>query len=169
MDRRIRIVFLALIVAQAAHSIEEYTFALYDVLPMARFASVLVSADLATGFAVLNTAIVAFGVWCSAIPIRSGWASARALAWVWVVVELGNGVGHPALALRAGSYFPGVGTAPFLLVLAIALATLLRRTGEPVRRSGSGASSSPPRGNTATPFHAVEDSSFHAVEDSPRR
>ena len=131
MDRRCQIVFLALIGAQAAHSIEEYTFALYDVLPPARFVSSLVSTDLATGFAVLNALIVAFGVWCYLVPVRSGWPSARALAWIWVTIELVNGVGHPAMALRAGGYFPGAGTAPFLLVLAIVLGVLLLRTRTP--------------------------------------
>ena len=49
MDRRCQLAFLALVMAQAAHSIEEYAFALYDVLPVARFASSLVSTDPATG------------------------------------------------------------------------------------------------------------------------
>ncbi len=142
MDRRSQIAFLALIIAQAAHSIEEYTFALYEVLPVAGFASSLVSTDLATGFAILNSLLVAFGVWCYVVPVRSGQSSARVLAWLWVAIELGNGVGHPALALRAGGYFPGVGTAPFLLILAIVLAALLLRTRPP--RLASFATSEPP-------------------------
>lgn len=47
--------------------------------------------------------------------------------WVWVVVELINGAVHPAVALFRGGYFPGVATAPVLLVLAVFLATRLRR------------------------------------------
>jgi len=131
MDRRSQIAFLALVAAQAAHSIEEHTFALYEVFPVARFASTLFSSDLAVGFAVLNSLLVAFGVWCYVVPVRLGWRSARVLAWVWVAIEFGNGVAHPALALRAGGYFPGVATAPLLLVLAIVLAALLSRTRAP--------------------------------------
>ena len=62
MDSRTRLAFLTLVLAQASHSIEEYAFALYDVFPPARFASGLVSSDLATGFAILNGAFVVFGV-----------------------------------------------------------------------------------------------------------
>ncbi len=134
MDSRSQTAFLALVLAQAAHSIEEYSFALYEVFPVARFASSLVSSDLATGFAVLNSLFVVFGLWCYGVPVRLGWSSARPLGWLWVAIELGNAVGHTALALRAGGYFPGVGTAPFLLVLAIVLAVLLLRS----RTSGLG-------------------------------
>src|SRR5262249_13233521 len=54
--------FAALVVAQAAHSIEEYTFRLYDTFPPARFVTSLVSADRARGFVIVNVALVAFGV-----------------------------------------------------------------------------------------------------------
>ena len=64
MDSRSRATFLALIVAQAAHSIEEYVFRLFDVLAPARFMSGLLSSDLARGFAIANIALVLFGVWC---------------------------------------------------------------------------------------------------------
>jgi hypothetical protein len=128
MDRHSQLAFLALVAAQAAHSLEEYAFALYDVFPVARFASGLISSNLAAGFAALNITLVAFGVWCYVVPIRSAWPSARTLAWLWVLVALGNGVGHPALALRTGGYFPGVATAPILLVLASYLGARLLRT-----------------------------------------
>ena len=127
MDRRARLVFLALIVVQAAHSIEEYTFRLYEVFTPARLASGLVSSDLATGFAILNGSLVGFGVWCYLARVRTGARSARAWVWPWVVVELGNGIGHPALAIARGGYFPGVATAPVLLALALYLAADLVR------------------------------------------
>lgn len=128
MDSRDRHAFLALIVLQASHSIEEYIFALYEVFPVARFASGIVSSNLATGFVILNASLVAFGLWCYLVPVRSGWASARGLVWLWVIIELGNGVGHPVLALRAGGYFPGVATAPFLFIFASYLAARLLQT-----------------------------------------
>jgi len=49
--------FLALILAQGAHSIEEYAFKLYEVFPPARLVSGLVSRDLATGFIAANAAV----------------------------------------------------------------------------------------------------------------
>ena len=77
MERRGQLVFLFLILAQAAHSIEEYLSKLYQVFAPARFVSGLVSNDLALGFVVANTALVAFGLWCWAVPVRSGWRAPR--------------------------------------------------------------------------------------------
>ena len=128
MDSRARLVFLALIVVQASHSIEEYTFALYEVFSVARLASGLVSSNLSLGFILLNTVFVAFGLWCYLFPVRSGWASARGWAWLWVIIELVNGLGHLVLALRSGGYFPGVATAPILLMFTLYLAARLLRT-----------------------------------------
>ena len=115
MNPRSRAAFLALIVAQAAHSIEEYVFRLFDVLAPARFISGLLSRDLARGFAIANIALVLFGGWCYVARVHRGLPSARGLAWFWALLELGNGLGHSAFALRRGGYFPGVATAPLLL------------------------------------------------------
>ena len=125
--RRIRLAFLLLVLAQAAHSAEEYAGRLYEVFPPARFVSALVSGDLPVGFAIVNAALVAFGLWCWAVPIRSSWPAARGIAWFWALLELGNGIGHLALALRNGGYFPGALTAPILLVLAVFLVVHLSR------------------------------------------
>jgi hypothetical protein len=110
-----------LILAQAAHSIEEYVFRLFDVLAPARFISGLLSSDLARGFAIANIALVLFGVWCYVARVRHGLPSARTLAWFWALLELGNGIGHSAFALARGGYFPGVATAPFLLGISVYL------------------------------------------------
>jgi hypothetical protein len=59
--------------------------------------------------------------------VRRGWPSAIPLAWVWVTIQLINGVGHPLWSLRQGGYTPGVATAPLLLILALYLAHQLRR------------------------------------------
>jgi hypothetical protein len=107
--------------------VEEYAGRLWESFPPARFVSSLVSSDLERGFVVANLALVGFGVWCLLWPVRRGWPSAVALAWAWVVVELVNGIGHPLWALRQGGYAPGVATAPVLLVLALYLASRLRR------------------------------------------
>lgn len=126
--------FLLLVGLQAAHSVEEYTTRLYDVLAPARFVSGLVSHDLAFGFATVNALIVAFGLWCYLVPVRSGGARARAFVWPWIAVEFANGVGHVALALSARGYFPGVATAPLLFVVAAWLAA--RLLGDERRLSG---------------------------------
>jgi Protein of unknown function with HXXEE motif len=125
VDRRTKLIFLCLILAQTAHSTEEYVSRLYEVLAPARFISSLFSQDLALGFLLANAALVLFGLWCWAVPVRSGWPSARGLMWFWSVLEMGNGVGHTFFALSRRGYFPGVATAPLLLFFAGWLAALL--------------------------------------------
>ena len=124
MKRRTAFAFFALILAQAAHSTEEYIARLYAVFAPARFLSGLVSRDLAFGFLVLNICLVAFGLWCWAVPVRSGWPSASAFMWFWTILELINGSVHSIMALARHGYFPGVATAPLLLFFAGWLALL---------------------------------------------
>jgi hypothetical protein len=128
MDARTRGVFLALITAQAAHSIEEYCFRLYEVFAPARFLSGLFSDDLRTGFAVANVLLVLFGAWCYAAKVRPNRPSGRAFAWFWALLELGNGIGHTFFSLARQSYFPGVATAPLLLGVASYLCVRLSAT-----------------------------------------
>ncbi len=133
VEPRSQRVFLFLVLAQALHSIEEYVTKLYDVLAPAQFVSSLVSNDLALGFAIVNIAIVTLGLWCWAVPIRSGWPVAPGVAWFWTILELGNGLGHCLLALRQRGYFPGLVTAPLLLIFASWLAILqIRHAGRPM-------------------------------------
>lgn len=128
-------VFALLIAAQAAHSVEEYVFRLYDVLAPARFVSGLLSTDPSVGFALANAAVVLFGVWCCRARVWPGHRSWRGWAWFWVVLETGNGIGHGLLALSRGGYFPGVGTAPLLLALALSLGVVLLRDANGARPS----------------------------------
>jgi hypothetical protein len=134
MAPRTRTAFLGLMLLQAAHSLEEYILGLYDVFAPARFASSLVSDDLALGFALLNVAIVAFGFWCYLSRVRPGRASARTWVWLWILVSLGNGVIHSTMAVARGAYFPGVATAPLLFVLAAYMAATQLRFTRPGRR-----------------------------------
>jgi hypothetical protein len=127
VEHRGQLVFLFLILAQVAHSVEEYFTRLYEVFAPARLVSSLVSHDLAVGFLVVNATLVTFALWCWAVPVRSGWHIARGLVWFWTILELGNGMGHSALALMRGGYFPGVVTAPLLLLFAGWLAVLQAR------------------------------------------
>jgi Protein of unknown function with HXXEE motif len=121
MNRRTKFTFLALVLAQAAHSIEEYTFRLYDVFAPARFVSGLISNDRRIGFITFNIALFGFGLWCYLFPVRRGAPSAVSLIWVWIVIEFVNGVGHPLWSIVQQSYTPGVATAPVLLLLSLYL------------------------------------------------
>jgi len=124
---RFQVAFGALVLVQAAHSIEEYLGHLWESFPPARFLTGLVSSNLERGFVLLNVALLSFGLWCFIWPVRRYWPIAVPLAWCWVVIEFINGIGHPLWSLREGGYTPGLVTAPILLVLAVYLAHLLRR------------------------------------------
>ena len=123
---RIKTAFGIVVVAQAAHSTEEYVGRLWESFPPARFLTGLVSRDAELGFIAINILIVVFGIWCLAWPIRREWSSAPTFAWVWVVMELVNGVGHPIWSVAVGGYTPGVLTALVLLPAALWLARQLR-------------------------------------------
>ena len=119
---RVHIAFGALVLAQLAHSVEEYAGRLWETFPPARFVSGLISADLERAFGNANVSLIVDGQRCWAWPVRLGCPSGVPLAWAWVVIEVVNGVGHPLWTVRQMSYTPGVGTAPVLLLLAIYLA-----------------------------------------------
>jgi hypothetical protein len=123
--------FLCLILSQAAHSMEEYYFRLYDVLAPARFISSLLSSNLALGFAIANVVFVLFGLWCYLARVRRGHASGRSWAWFWTILEAANGTGHLILALSSRGYFPGAATAPLLLGLSLWLGVTLSRADGP--------------------------------------
>lgn len=113
--------FLGLVLSQAAHSIEEFDNRLFDVFAPARYLSGLISENLATGFALINLLIVAFAFWTYFRRVRPRARSAAAWIWAWSLLECANGIGHIILAADLGGYFPGVFTAPFLLIFSLAL------------------------------------------------
>ena len=124
---RFQSTFAALVLAQAAHSIEEYFGHLWESFPPARLLTGLVSSNPERGFVILNASLFAFGLWCFFWPVRRGWSAAAAFAWFWVAIEIINGIGHPLWSLREGGYTPGLATAPILLLLAARLAYQLLR------------------------------------------
>jgi len=130
---RFQSTFLALVVAQVAHSTEEYLGRLYEVFAPARFVSGLISQDLERGFLIFNGLLVLFGFSCFLWPVRRGWPSAVPLAWLWVAIELLNGIGHPLWSLRQQRYTPGVVTAGILLIIALYLARQLRAEQRTIR------------------------------------
>ena len=117
--------FLALIGVQSLHSLEEYVFRLWETFPPARFLTGLLSADLESGFIVINISVVALGICCYWWPVRGRWASATLITWIWVALELVNGIGHPAWSVMQGGYTPGLITSLMLLPLAMLLAVRL--------------------------------------------
>ena len=134
---RLQTAFGALVLMQAAHSLEEYAGRLWESFRPARFVSGLISADLERGFIIANGLLVSFGLWCWLWPVRRGWQSAIPIAWAWVAIEFLNGVGHPLWTLRQVRYTPGVATAPALLILALYVARQLRRRDREMREAAA--------------------------------
>ena len=79
--------FLGLAFSQAAHSIEEFYFRLYDVLAFTRYFVGLISRNLAVGFAVANTLVVAFIFWTYFRRVRPATGTATAWIWGWSLLE----------------------------------------------------------------------------------
>jgi hypothetical protein len=129
VSRRSRLLFLLLVAAQLAHSVEEYLTRLFEVFAPARFVSGLVHSDLAVGFVTINAIVVGIGIASYVGPVRSGREAARLVAWLWVVIELVNGVAHIALAALARGYFSGAITAVVLVGTSACLAFSLRADG----------------------------------------
>lgn len=122
VQKSTQIGFLLLIGSQTLHSIEEYSTSLWDVLPQARIISGLISDQLSIGFAIVNATFVVFGFWCFFGPVRHDWRGASTLMWCWVILELGNSIGHTYLAIDQGGYFPGLYTMPLLTVFSLYIA-----------------------------------------------
>ena len=126
-----------LVLLQIAHSVEEYFGRLWESFPPARVVSGLISADLERGFVIFNVLLILFALWCWLWPVRLGWRSATALAWLLVALGLINGIGHPLWSISRGGYTPGVVTAPLILIVATYAASQLLRKETVIKRGRS--------------------------------
>jgi hypothetical protein len=97
--------------------VEEYVARFWEVFFPAEFVSGLVADNLEVGFLGINIGLFAFGMICWVVFNRF----TSAFIWFWIVLETVNGVSHIFFALLRMAYFPGLLTAPILLVLAIKL------------------------------------------------
>jgi hypothetical protein len=127
MNVNIKIAFLMLVLIQGVHSVEEYFGRLWEVFQPAKFLSGLVSNNLETGFLIINIGLFIFGIWSWAVPVRKDYSIARSIIWIFIVIEMINGIGHPVWAIYEMSYVPGLVTAPILLILAIYLFREIRK------------------------------------------
>ena len=125
MSSRIKTTFLLLVLVQGLHSVEEYIGGLWEVFLPARLVSNAVSNNTEKGFIILNCCLFTFGMLYWLLPVRKEYPFAYILIWFWIIIEMINGVGHLFLEIYRGTYFPGVITAPFLLILSIYLCRLL--------------------------------------------
>lgn len=128
-----RRLFLAIVMLQGVHAVEEYIWRIWNDHALTRAFSLLFADDPARGFILFNIPIVALGLWAWAARVRPGaragrWTTARGWAIFWIVLELINGIGHSAMSLEAGRYVAGQVTALLLFALALLLAREILRS-----------------------------------------
>jgi hypothetical protein len=133
MERRNKIVFLILVLAQGLHSIEEYIGRLWEVFPPTKLVISLVSGNLENSFIIINVSLFIFGIWCYLVPVKREYSFSHGLVWFWIVLEMINGIGHPVWALYERAYVPGMATALLLLIISVYLSrNLLKITSRTV-------------------------------------
>ena len=123
IGRALGIAYGTAIAVQCVHLLEEYRTGFYRVFP-----PVFGAEPWEAGrFLVFNAAwLVVFLIGGIGLIAKRRPAVLIAL-FLAVGGGLGNGIGHAALALRAGGYFPGMYTAPLALVTGGTLLALLLR------------------------------------------
>ncbi len=126
MYKNYKIIFLALVLAQGLHSIEEYHGELWNVFPPATALCSLISDDLRTGFLIINIGLFIVGLIVWFLPVRLGYTSAKYFIWFWICLEISNGIVHTMWSIYQKSYTPGLLTAPLLFFIALYLARLSR-------------------------------------------
>ena len=85
-------------------------------------------------FMVFN--LVWIGIWVASVGmVRSGRPFAFFAAWFLAIAGMFNGIAHPALALAAGAYFPGVVSSPVIAGLSVWLWLRLRDATWPGRQT----------------------------------
>lgn len=114
-DRLIRL-FLLGVAIQCLHAIEEFVTGFH-----VRFPALLGLAPWTPEFFVTFN-VLWIAIWIvSAVALREGLRAALVPVWFFALGMSVNGVAHPALALAAGGYFPGLVTSPAVGVAGVTL------------------------------------------------
>lgn len=118
MNKKVSLLFILLVLVQAAHSVEEYLGKLWEVFPPAVWLTGLISEDRHFAFIVINGGLFVFGLVAWLLFVKKGHPIAVFFIWFWIVIELLNGVVHVGWSIMQGGYTPGVLTAPVLFMVA---------------------------------------------------
>ncbi len=114
-ERTVRL-FLIGLAAQCLHFMEEFASRFQD-----RFPALLgLPAWPENFFVVFN--LISLSVWIlSAVGVQKGWRIALFPVWFFAIAAIANGIAHPALAVVARGYFPGLISSPVVGVLGVLL------------------------------------------------
>ena len=112
-----RHLYPGLVFAEFLHGFEDYVNGFYEIFPLYSIApEFFVTATLA--LLLLLAALIP--------SVAHGRRWAVRLAKYWAILEILNGAGHLMLAVITWGYYPGMWTAPLLLVFGSALGRALR-------------------------------------------
>jgi hypothetical protein len=112
-----RHLYPALVLARLIHAFEDFVGRFYDRFPLFSIAPEF--------FVLLQLALVL--LLAAIIPsVAHGRPWALKVAKFWAVVEILSGTGHLTIALIEWRYYPGLWTAPLLLIFGAALGRSLR-------------------------------------------
>ncbi len=116
---------------QSAHFLEEWATGFH-----VRFPALFGLEPMPLSFFVTFN-VVWIAIWLGSIrPVRQGRNVAFFAAWFLALAGVLNGIAHPALALAAVGYFPGLITSPFIGIAAALLLIRLRVATAPRSREG---------------------------------
>ena len=102
--------FLLLVILQAIHSLEEFTFRLYERFPPMRLLYQSAPHLAKPAFAISNALLVLIGLVCFYSWVQSGRKGATIVVWIWIIIESLNVVAHIVWAALIGGYNPGLVT-----------------------------------------------------------
>lgn len=116
---------------QGVHFIEEATFGLESQL------GELLGIPGMPRLFFLTFNVTWLAIWVAAVPgVRSGRATAYFASWFLAIAGTVNGIAHPALAVAARAYFPGLVSSPAIGAVSVWLLLKLRRATVPKEASG---------------------------------
>ena len=127
MNQKIKFLFVCLIFTQGLHSVEEYLGKLWEVFAPATFLCQLVSNDMETGFLIINISLFVFGLVSILLVLTRRCGKINTLIWFWIILEIGNGLGHFSWSLIEKEYTPGLWTAMVLFPVGVYLAILMKQ------------------------------------------
>ena len=112
---------------QAAHSVEEYVFKLYERFPPMRFIYRSVPELARPAFIVFNLFLFLFGLFCYFYWVRPERKGAAIIIWIWIAIQIVTISAHLVWAILTGGYNPGLATVPLFIPVVIYLIYQLRR------------------------------------------
>jgi hypothetical protein len=108
MDSRLRLTFLALIVMQAIHSVEEFIFGFYERFPPMKFVYQDAPNLAKPAFVVFNALLIFTGLFCFYHWVRPARKGAKLVVWVSITIESFNVMAHVVWAILVREYNPGL-------------------------------------------------------------